>query len=638
MNKDKMDALLSKARDRFDDAFNSDQDNREEALDDLEFLSGQQWPDSVRTEREDEGRPILTINRMPQFLRQVTGDIRQTNPAINVIPGDSDASDDMAEIFDGLIRQIERASDATGIYERAAESAASCGIGWFRILTDYVDSRSFEQEIKIKPIENPFSVYCDPEAKDSTRKDANWMFVTQNVPLDIFKEDFPNADQTGWDGAQGEENLKHWYSADSVTIAEYFYKEPVKRKLYQLNSGEVTDQEPPEGIEYVSRDVDDHKIMWCKMSGNEFLEDPRELPGKYIPVIAVVGEEMHVGERIVRTGVIRYAKDAQRMYNYWRTAQTELVALQPKAPYLVTPNHIKGFENYWENANKKNYPFLPFNPDERGMVPQRLTPPMPSSGMMQEIQMSAEDMKATTGIYDAGLGNRSNEQSGVAIRQRQLESDISTSIYVDNLSRAINHCGQIIVDWVPTIYDTTRAIRILGKDDSASIAEINTPMQSPYGPVLVNDMGWGKYDVIVQTGPNYSTQRQESVESMMAFVEKFPQAAPIVGDLIAKNMDWPGADQFAERLKKMVPPEMRDDEEEPSEEQKQQMQAAEARQAKQVQIQETLAEAEVIKAQAEAEEAQSKAMKAKFELKDAELDLVRKGAELDTSLDGPPLP
>ncbi|WP_028955914.1 portal protein [Sulfitobacter sp. 20_GPM-1509m] len=633
MNKDH-DAILKRALEQFSDADSGDQENLEAALSDLEFATGiGQWDEADRIAREESGRPMLTINRMPQFIRQVTGDIRRTNPSVKITAGDNEATEEAAEIIEGLVRNIEQACDASSIYERAAESAAACGIGHWRIRSDYEDDDSFDQTIFIESIPNPFAVRWDFDAKDPTRKDARYCFIIDPMPLDKFKKEYPDADTDGWLDPTVTASTATWQSGDTVMVAEYFWIEKKPVTLYQLYDGTVTDKKPemPDLMVARKRETTKNKVMWAKMTANEILDGPRELPGKFIPVVSVVGEETHVGDRTVRTSVIRYAKDAQRMYNYWRTTQTELVALQPKAPYMVTPGQIAGHEDTWRRANTANLPFLPYNPDQDAPgAPKRESPPMASQGMSQEVSLAAEDMKATTGIYDAGLGQQSNETSGVAIRQRQMEGDIATSIYVDNLSKSIAHCGRIIVDMIPEIFDTTRAVQIIGKDDEAQMVQLNVPYTDETGENLLgNNLSVGRYDVRISTGPNYSTQRQEAAESMTEFVRVFPQAAPLIGDLIAKNMDWPGAEQIADRLKAMLPPGVADGEEgqDPMVQQLQQQ-----LQQLQEQLQGMAQQPEFRKAQAEAAEAEFDAQKAKYEADEKGLELAIKRGQIDEAI------
>lgn len=626
--------IVEAARLRMTDAVNADRKNRDEGMDDLENLVGRgQWPEDVRKEREDSGRPVITINKLTGPVRQVTGDLRNMNPAIKIIPADGDATPEIAEVYEGLARHIEYRSDASSVYEGAAESAAQCGIGNFRILTEYEDDTSFNQEILIQRIHNAFSVYWDPQSRMPNREDANYCFITDQMKETDFKEEYPDAALVGAEHDGVTDGLENWHNEGSIVVAEYFWKEPTTRKIYMLEDGRVIgeDQFYKGMIFKQERTVQTHKVMWAKISGQEVLEGPKEYPCHHIPVVAITGEEMHVGEDVVRTSVIRFAKDPQRLYNYWSSAQTELVALQPKAPYLVTAKQIEGLEKFWAEANKSNRPYLPYNFDKEAGTPKRAQPPVASQGMMAEIGKASDDIQATTGIYDASLGQRSNETSGVAIRQRQMESDISTSIYSDNCAKAIAQCGRILVDMIPRIYDTDRMVRIVGKDDVEKLIQVNGMRVSQDGIEPINPLDVGKYDVRVSVGPNYSTKRQETAESMIEFIRAFPAAGPVIGDLVAKNLDWPGADELAERLKKMLPPGMiSPDEMEPEQQQAMMMQQQQAQQAEQAQQQfaQMMQQLEARKMQAESAEAEADANKAGADAQAAGYDAMLKQLEV----------
>ncbi|MCI5040033.1 MAG: hypothetical protein MRY81_10145 [Donghicola eburneus] len=630
------DPIVKTAKKRMAEAIDADGENRERSLEDLKFLVGDQWPEEVKKERESAGKPCFTINRMPQFVRQVTGDIRRLNPAINIVPANDEASKETAEIIEGLIRQIEYKSDASSVYEQTAESAAACAIGWFRVRHDFESDESFNQEILVERIRNPFSVYCDPAAEDPTRSDAGFIFITEQMPIEDFEEAHPGKSVVSVEFDGNSDGLEHWASEGHVVVAEYYWKEPVE-KIIGLVRDEMGGERVVSGDELKAplaglvktRTVKTHKVMWAKVTGEEILEGPVEQACKSIPVIAVTGEEWHVEDEVYRSSVIRHAKDSQQIYNYQSSAMSEFVSLQPKAPYLVTVNQIKGLESIWNGANNKTLPYLPYNPDAKAPgAPQRATPPVSSQGIAQEIAKAGEDMKATTGIYDAGVGNRSNETSGVAIRQRQMESDVATSIYSDNMGKAIAQCGRIIVQMIPRIYDTQRVIRILGKDDQEQLVPINGVQASLEGEVPVNDLTVGQYDVRVSVGPNYSTMRQETAEGMLSFLQAVPQAANVTADLIAKAQDWPNADKFAERLKFVLPPEIREadqgEQQDPAALQMQVMALqAQLQQAGQIieQMQSAPVMADLRKAQAEGVEAEADAKKAMVEAEQAEMEL-----------------
>lgn len=554
--------FLRLARKRFEDGVDYDQENRSAAEEDLAFKAGEQWDQATIDERTKatNPRPCLTINRMPQFVRQVTGDIRINRPSVRVRPVDDKSDPAVANIYTGLIRDIEQKSKARVAYNTAADNSASCGIGHFRIVTEYVTDDVFEQDIRIKRMPNAMSVVWDPHSVEITREDARYCFVFDWMPKAAFEQAYPDANMSSFDAMEGTEGINDWFNDESVRVAEYWIKVPTKKTLCLLANGEVVEKTDGYAALDIAkeREVMVPKVYQYIISGAEILEGPKAWAGKHIPIIPVIGEEIFVGDRCVRHGVVRFAKDPQKLYNYARSASAETISLAPKAPFIGTVAMFKGKENDWAKANTENLAYLAYNPDPKAptLRPERQLPPQLSTAIVAEVQTSADEMKAVTGIYDAALGNKSNETSGRAIRARQMEGDVGAYVYMDNLSIAIGYCGEILVDLIPRIYDTERVVRLLNEDDTEEMALINKAVidTSTGEQVIQNNLAIGRYDVVVNTGPSYSTKRMEASESMMNFVQAFPAAAPLIGDLIAKNQDWPGADKIADRLKKLLPP------------------------------------------------------------------------------------
>lgn len=609
-NKEKAD-VVAEVRDRIEESWKFDRDNRYDAASDLQFLAGDQWPETVKREREAQGRPMLTINRLPQFVRQVTNDIRQAEFSIKVAPEDDGSDPALAKIYDGLIRQIQYQSSARHVYATAAEHQASCGIGWFRICCEYPDDSAFDQEIRIKQIRNPLSVYDDPAAVEPDRSDAMWRAICEVWPKKTFKAKYPKAKEVGVERPlDGNEQSLFWASDDSVRIAEYWRKVPYKKTIALLEDGQTIDitgkGEAELGYFPIVRvrEVDSHKIECLIVSGAEVLEGPYEWAGAYIPIVPVIGGEFPLDRRTYRYGVVRFARDPQTLYNFYRTATAESIALQPKSPYLVTPKMVGPFKALWDNAHKQNTPYLPYMPDPEApssMPKREPAPPLPTA-LMQEAQIAGDDMKAVTGIYDAALGRQSNETSGVAIGRRQLESDVANYHFADNLQRSLEYAGRVLIDLIPKIYDNERVVRLMGEQGSEEQEEfvpINRVVMGVNGmPVMINDLSAARFDVRVKIGKSYSTKRAEAADSLLQFVQAVPAAGQIAGDLIAKNFDWPGSDELAKRLKNTVPPELLVDPEDPNAPQPpgpdpimQQMAALEAQQ-KQADIAKTNAETE----------------------------------------------
>ena len=586
--------ILSTARSRLNMAISAYSESREDEIDDLRFFAGSpdnhwQWPaDVLATRGAVQGqtinaRPCLTINKLPQHVRQVTNDQRQNRPSGKVIPADDRADIEVAEIFDGVVRHIEYISDADVAYDTACENQVAFGEGYIRVLTEYCDEDTFDQDIKIGRIRNSFSVYMDPMIQDPCGSDAKWCFITEDITKEEYERLYPNAApmSTLMSLGVGDQSLSQWINQNTVRIAEYFYVE-YDRATLNLYPGNVTAfNGTPEdkqmramyGKPLRSRQADRKRIKWCKINGYEILEE-RDWAGKYIPVVRVVGNEFEVEGRMYVSGLVRNAKDAQRMYNYWVSQEAEMLALAPKAPFIGYGGQFEGYENQWKTANTQNWPYLEVNPDvtdgQGNMLPlpQRAQPPMASSGLLQAKLGASEDIKAVTGQYDASLGLQGNERSGRAILARQKEGDTGTYHYVDNLARAVRYVTRQLVDLIPKIYDTQRIARIIGEDGESSMVKMN-PMQPEPVKKIVNEQGIvidkiynpsvGKYDVVVVTGPGYATKRQEALEAMAQLLQGNPQLWSVAGDLFVKNMDWPGAQEMAKRFAKTIDPRLMGD-------------------------------------------------------------------------------
>jgi len=581
--------LLATMRSRFTMALAAYSESREDELDDLRFMAGSpdnqwQWPADVLATRGSvqgqtiNARPCLTINKLPQHVRQVTNEQRQNRPSPKVIPADDNADVAVAEIFDGIIRHIEYMSDADVAYDTACDNQVVYGEGYIRILTEYTRDDSFDQDLKIGRIRNSFSVYMDPTIQDPCGSDAKWCFITEDLLKAEYERQFPDAQPISSILARGigDQALSMWLSENTIRIAEYFYVDYVPSTL-NLYPGNITmfDGTPQDaklramfGQPLRSRKADRKRVMWLKTNGYEVLEE-REWAGKWIPVVRVVGNEFEVDGRMFVSGLVRNAKDAQRMYNYWVSQEAEMLALAPKAPFIGYGGQFEGYEMQWKTANTTNWPYLEVNPDVQDgagnvlPLPMRAQPPMAQTGLIQAKMGAAEDIKATTGQYNASLGQQGNERSGRAILARQQEGDTGTYHFVDNLGRAIRYVARQLVDMIPKIYDTQRVARIIGVDGEVGMARIN-PMQTEPVKKIVDQAGTviekiynpsvGVYDVVITTGPSYLTKRQEAVEAMANILQTSPQLWQVAGDLFIKNMDWPGAQEMAARFKKIIDP------------------------------------------------------------------------------------
>lgn len=576
--------LLAQGRDAFERCQDAEKDNRTTSLDDIRFSRlEEQWPDQIRRQRDLEQRPSLTINKMMAFIRQVVNDARQNKPSIKVHPVDSKADPKTAEVINGLIRNIEYTSNADVAYDTGVEASVSGGFGYWRIGMDYAYDDTFEMDLTIERVANQFSVYGDPDSMCADSSDWMVAFVVEPMRKETFKAKYKgkknasDAEVNTDFESDAWSNAGPWLDDETVMVAEWWRREEVERVIVKCSNGHVYSEEElakdadlqallEAGTLQVvgTRKTKAFKVTQVIMSGADVLEE-NEWPGCYIPIVPVYGDEIVVeGKRYFRS-LIHSAKDAQRMFNYWRSTSTELVALSPRVPFIGPKGAFNTDADRWGTVNTVSHAYLEY---DGAQPPQRQPLDVgPAAGALQEALNASDDMKAIIGMYDASLGARSNETSGKAIMARQREGDVATFHFIDNLSRAIRHTGRILIDLIPKVYSTERVIRVLGEDGMPKSVPVNGQApQAVTGPdgqpemdkegnivMAMHDLTAGKYDLTVTSGPSFTTRREEAAFQMTEFVRAFPAAAPVIGDILAQNLDWPGADEIAERLKSINP-------------------------------------------------------------------------------------
>lgn len=572
--------LLREARDRFKEAEDLWAENRKLWLEDAQFRAGNQWPEKLKKQREEADRPALVVDKTEQYVRQVVNDGRQNRPEPRVSPVDDKADVKVAQAFKGHIRSICNKSNADEAFDTALDHAAGCGFGFFRVLTEHEHAKTFNQEIVVRRVRNPMAVLLGPH-QQADGSDAEYGFIFTDIPKTAYKRQFPKAKAVNWEDGGYKDG---WSGDKTVRIAEYFYKVEEPSKLLELTDGTVvTEEEYLRDVRQVApadpamadpaadykpgiereRMVPITKVKWCKLSGAEVL-DKKDWPGIYIPIIPVYGVEQDINGKVTYRGLIRPAKDPQRLYNFARSGFAEHVSLSTKQPFIAAAGQLEGFEDEWQAANTENIPVLHYNPaDVDGKLvprPERAMSAGIPTGLAQDMQISEHDIQGAVGMYDAALGARSNEKSGVAIEARDRQSDVGTFHYHDNLNRAIRYLCRQLVDLIPKVYDSRRTVRLLAEDGKATMAVFDPTIATPTekrGELMVYNMGVGIYDVEMVAGPSYTTKRQEAAEGMLAMTQANPTMWQTHGDLIVKAQDWPGADEFATRSKLALPPELR---------------------------------------------------------------------------------
>jgi hypothetical protein len=566
--------IVSDAKEHLQLCIDADGVERAKAEEELDFLNGNQWTTQEQAARaEPPARPCLTTNTLPAILHQVTNDNRQNRQSLHVHPAGMGADDDTAEVLEGLLRHIEYDSNADTAYDTAVSSAAAIGFGFFRLVSEF-EYGTFDQVLKIKRVRNPFTVYIDPLSQEIDGSDARFAIITGRMGKKEFEARYPNADATvaAMDGGPGD--TQNWFWKDECRVAEYYRIENTADTLCLYSDGSTgwasDNAELPFGVIKVKeRPAMRRKVMWYKLSGTEVLAKT-VVPCQWIPVFPVWGDEIDINGKVKRFGIIRNAKDPCRMYNFWLTSATEEIAMRPKSPYIGAVGQFEGMENDWAQANQRSFPYLEYNPVtvDGTLAPPPQRQPMADLpvGALQMAALARDNIKATTGIYDASLGARGNETSGRGIDARKKQGDIANFHYADNLSKSIRQMGRCAIEMIPHYYDTERVVRILGEDTKPRTVTLNQPnvankKDKETGKIkaILNDVRVGKYEVVVASGPAYSTLRAEAAERMIGMGKAWPKMMDVAGDKVVAAMDWPGAQEIAERLARTIPAEIRDD-------------------------------------------------------------------------------
>lgn len=559
------DAFMDEVRTRYAAACDYWDPKFRKALDNMKFafVPDNQWDDWMASTRI--GRPMYTVNKLRQALKQITNDQRMNRPQPKVRAVE-DGDVELAEIRQGLLRNIEQQSNADRAYDTAFQFAVGGGYGVWRVGTQYADEGSFDQDIRIREVPNPYSVRFDPAARQKDRRDARFAFVDETLTRQQFRTKYPKADCRDFGSAMASQEMA-WWSEDTVRIAEYWYVVAEDVSISQLSDGrvvetdklaDIADELLKAGVNIVNeRKVEKRRVKQCIVSGAEILEGPTDWPGQFIPLVVVWGNILNVEGKEEFCGEVAFSKDAQRMYNYERSTFIEVLADQPYSPFMADAGSIEGYEKQYESMRVNKPPVLLYNGDPskpNGGKPSREQPPAFPAALANAAQISADDIKAGTGKFDASLGARSNETSGRAILARQKEGDVSSFDYVDNLSYAQKYSYEIVNDLIPKVLDTERQLRVIGEDGAEKLIRVNKPvwdMQTQKW-VTVNDLTQGRFDLAVTIGPSFTTQRMEMADAMMNLSNDPSPLGMLAKYGFLKSLDMPGMDELLKGARKVL--------------------------------------------------------------------------------------
>lgn len=573
--------ILRESHDRLQECLDWESTARERWRQDYSFGFGDadnnyQWPDHLLRDRQLSSRPALTINKVRQHCLHILNDMRNANLGVNIVPDGSDASSEAAKVLEDIVRRIEYQSNATEAYMHAAKGQVFGGIGYWRVVTEYQDDKSFDQEIYIRPILHPLMVTMDPGIQQTDGSDARYAFVFEDLPDREFKQRYPDYADLIKPNSQPFGDPQTSHRPDTVRICEYFRRGKIPDELIKATTGEIywaSELSPTlrDGLKKdpgtMSRKTTRDTVEWYLIVGNEIV-DRRDWPGKYIPIVRVVGEETVIDGTLDRMGHVRALKDPQRMYNYWASSAVEYVALQTKAPFIMPVESIEGYEDYWYNANRVNYAVLPYKAmSDAGMqlpAPQRSPPVQAPEAYLMGMQAASGEMMWVSGQYQSQLGAQGNEVSGAAIAERQEQGDNATYHYLAGLGTAIRFTARILIDLIPKVYDTQRVLRIARDDGTLANVHVNPLAPTAFAQAehaqtqdvaAILNPRIGSYLVQANIGPAYATRRQAALQGMLDLAKLNPQFLQAAGDLLVKAADFPMADEISERLHNLLPPE-----------------------------------------------------------------------------------
>lgn len=552
----------------FDDDLAFDDDNRVQALEDAEFLVGNQWEEGVLKRRQDAKKPTMVFNRLPAFVGQIVGNRRLNETQIKVV-ADDDSYKKTAQLREGLVRSIHKLSKADIAYNKALENQVISGMGNFDISLEYAYDDVFEQDIKINAINNAFSVVWDKGCQDPTGRDARHVFQVETLDIETFKAEYPDASAgTGTTAltALGYDLKGGWITEQDVRIVNVWRMRSEKRLVALLKNedgeGEdvvdITDMAEEDFVERmvqngagmpIIREVDRKFAQLYIFTATDLLEGPYDLPISRVPIFRVPGWDVNVGEKRVRFGLIRFLKDPQRLHNFWRSIIAEKLMKSPKGNWIASEEAISGRETEWRESHLSDDELLVWN-SESGQPPIRVPPMQIEGALIEQADTAAQDLADISNLHEANLGKRSNEVSGKAILARQRVGETGTVIYQDNLDLAIEEAGRTINELIPHAYDTTRTIKILGAEgEEFTAVKINAETDEEG-----LDITKGKYTISSTTGPSFVTKRVEAAEGMLNMVNAMPDTLAVAADKIVEAQDWPGADEIARRLRLNLAP------------------------------------------------------------------------------------
>lgn len=623
---------LSTVLKSLEDAQGADTDQREAARDAKLFIYKRDGQWEQRAWDIMDGRFRGTFDMCGPIVDNIAGEIEQSDFTLRVSPSGGDASEDTAELFDGIIRNIRNISNAEEAFNQAGRGVVISGFDCLEVVQDWVDADAFEQDLFIRRIPDAInSVWFEAGSTRQDRSDAKWACVLTAISVPEYKERFPKGSKQSV--STDEKTSEYWHKAEKVLIGRIVYKKPKTVELVRMTDGSVyevdekfesiVDELAQSGITEEKRRVrKTHKVYSRLFDNGGWLTDEQETVFTDLPIVPVYGNFEIIENKVVYSGKIEKLYDQQRSLNYAMSRDIEDGALSPSPTVWMTEAMSEGHDYSRMNIDRHGVRHFNVDDDNINLTPQYTGGPQSSPGLQTTIANMQQMIGSTANMFNAQQGNANPTQSGVAGAQQIEQGNIGSIKWFKSLEIAICQIGKVLINAIPKVYDSTRQVRLLNEDGTGKMITLNTMVFDSQSQKMVeiNDLSKGQYDVVCDVGPAFNNQQKEMAAAFLEMSSIVPGLADIGSDIWVKNQQTPGMDQIAERLRKIQLQNGNIPESQWTDEERQEIaeqQAAAAQQPPQEDPMMVAARAEEAKAMADQMEAQNKQMQVQgdFQLK-----------------------
>lgn len=587
--KEKMDnddeAVLARAQKQVGRWFNYFGSNIQQGRVDKQFLYFDQWTPKERNELRLRHKPVVQFNKLHDHVKKVIGEFRQNTPTATVLPVDPDIPQETMDACSHILNGIFYKSRTNIVDQTACENALSFGYGAMFLTTDYESQNSFNQEIVPIGFQSPEVVFFDPDAKEVDKNDGDFCGWLDFMSAEQIEKQWGVGSPRSFSVPFQWNSTYQFYLAGSrtIAIANYWEKQYYSKKIYLLESGETVDAKEYDALRKKhdalheddralleedigerfpeienERVIDDaYEIKGYKLLGDKVLEET-VWPSRYLPGVFVDGYSYYIDGKQYTQSFIHQAKDAQRFLNYCGVEVLQAIKNTRRETYLTTTEMTAGNEYVWRNPDMQQGA-LHYRPHVLAtgqvLTPTPITSPPINPAFLEQYQRAEHDIGSILGRTESVTGAQGNEKSNLIMAARLTQGNLGSFIWFDNTQRAIESIARNALDLLPAVYDAERTVVAQGPNKEPVVMHLN--QQMPDGSIM-NDLTKlrDKAKVQVSLGASFEMQRQQHLNFLIELMSAAPQAAPLLADLVAENIQVENMPQIVKRLKNLVPPQI----------------------------------------------------------------------------------